>query len=201
MTLDGLSKAIEAFKHLPETASETELREAAYPTLIALQEECQQLRQDADGYPANPIRADVWMHGAMSLAPLTALFAEYLRQRGQIEYEEAARGMHCMVVLSVQGHYHHIVGPAMLARAECNERLERFDFAVALYRAVVGDFSWFVEEWEPEEALPEEPRISLECLLQSLERISALDTEADDLDVLRSLADRARVILARPEEE
>ncbi len=87
----------------------------------------------------------------------------------------------------------------MIARAECNERLENFDFAVQLYEAVIGDFTWIVGKWIDEPGAPpsDEDRCSIECLIVALNRTLALRPEAPNSMDLRAGLARAEAILAR----
>jgi hypothetical protein len=197
MNLDTVGDAIKEFAQKSAETPEKELRNVAMRVLDVLHRECVEVSKKADGYPANPISADVWLNGAM-LGPMAESLADLLDQRGLHDLEEQAHCLRCMAVLSVQSHYHHLVGPAMLARAECNERLGNPDLAVQIYQAVIGDFSWFVEQGESEPDAPsDEDRISLECLAQALDRIVAIQPDSADVAERRALRERCESVLAR----
>jgi hypothetical protein len=169
MSLDAAKSAIDGFARLPATSPEPELREAAIQALKALHRECLRVQDKANDYPSNPIAADVWLDGAM-LGPTAEGLAALLNQRGLLDLEEKAQTLRCMAVLAVQSHYHHIVGPAMLGRAECNERLGNRQLAGQIYQAVVADFAWIVDEWATTDDPPtDEDRGSLQCLLRAIE--------------------------------
>ena len=164
--------------------------------LRALEAEIQEVRQLANGYPANPIGADVWMNGAMYSGWAEAL-TQHFKVAGWLKHERNASGLWVAATLAVNSHYHNLVGPAMTSNADCYARLGQTDEAVERYRAVVADFSFLVDEWLSEEAYPEnEDRESiryLEISLEELERLVGLE----DSEVL--LKQSLRVILSRTE--
>jgi hypothetical protein len=193
--LNDLRVAIDEFLQCPPTASASQVRTLAENALSDLGRECERVQGQANDYPANPIRGDVWMDGAM-LGHLAEGLAEGLKQRRLTELEEAAHTLHCMAVLAVQSHYHHIVGPAMLARAECNERLDRHEFAVLLYTAVIDDFSWLLDDCGEEQwPLSDDQRLSLECLQYALERVQVIRPASDRAGEFERTLDRVRALL------
>ncbi len=197
MNLDPVKSAIEDFARRPPESSEPELREAAMGTLKALHRECLRVQDNANDYPSNTIRADVWLDGAV-LGPMAEGLAALLNQRGLYDLEEKAQALRCMAVLAVQGHYHHVVGPAMLARAECNERLGNTQLASQLYQAVIADFAWIVDEWEATgEAPTDEDRCSLQCLSRAIEGVLKLQPDNTDARAMENLHHRCLRILAR----
>lgn len=197
MTLDAVKNSMQAFAHLPAETPELELRERALAALRELHRECVRVRESANDYPANPITADVWLDGAL-LGPLAEGLAGLLRQRGLTDLEEQAHTLRCMAILAVQSHYHHLVGPAMLARAECNERLGKNELAVGIYQAVRADFSWLVDEWSgTEEAPGADDRCSLECLAQAVAGLLRHRPAGGDLRELETLREDCERLLAR----
>lgn len=201
MDLNSVKSLIDAFARLPATSPEPEMREAAMQALKALQRECVRIKEKSNGYPANPITANVWLDGA-ALGPIAEGLARLLNQRGLIDLEEKAQTLRCMAILAVQSHYHHIVGPAMLARAECNERLGNAQLAGQIYKAVVADFSWIVDEWGVTEGAPtDEDRGSLECLFQAIDRLRKVQPEDADVQAMESLHKRCAGVLARESHE
>lgn len=198
MPLDAVKDAIRRFENQPADASEADLREAARHALKTLHAECVRVQEAAGDYPANAITADVWMDGA-NLGLFAEGFASLLKDRGLIDFEEKAHTLRCMAVLAVQGHYHHIVGPAMLARAECNERLGNAEFASRLHQAVVADFAWLADEASDAEDAPAgDDRAALECLAEAIQGVLRHQPEGVDLASTEALRDRCTALLARP---
>jgi hypothetical protein len=197
MSLESIGADIEEFARMPTTVPVAERRDAATRVLKALDENIVRVRGRANNYPANPIQADVWVEGA-ALGPLAERLASLLRTQGLTDLEEAAHTLRGMAVLAVQSHYHYLVGPAMLARAECNERLGRAELAGELYECVVGDFRWILDEWSPLDEAPNcEDRISLECLLQALRGVLKHRPAGTDPADAEALLRRCGEVLAR----
>lgn len=198
MNIQEIRQAIQDFAQTPVDGAAKSVQALAKQTLRTVEKACLEVKEKAGKYPENTIRADVWLDGA-ALGPLAGWMAQLLQERGLYHLEENAHTLRCMAVLAVQSHYHHIVGPAMLARAECNERLGNHDLAVKLYRAVIADFTWIVDEWIDETESPnEEDRESLAYLSQAIERTLALQPQAGDaLDLFRILA-QCKTVLAHP---
>jgi hypothetical protein len=192
-----VESALEVFAHLPANAERDALRISAAQALTALSRQCKELQEAANGYPTNPIRMDIW-HDGVTLGVLAHTLALQLRQRGLTEMEEQAHAFCCVAVCAVQPHDHHIVGPAMLARAECNERLGNTGVAVQLYQAVVADLSALVEAWETRAAaLSAEDEVALRCLVHAIERLLVLQPGANATALL-PLRARCRQLVPTP---
>jgi hypothetical protein len=199
MNLDEVKKAIDAFANLPASASVSESRDVAILALKSVQRECQRVQEKSNDYPSNPITADVWLDGAV-LGPMAESLATLLNRSRLYDLEEKAQTLRCMAVLAVQSHYHHIVGPAMIARAECNERLGNGQLAGQIYQAVVADFGWIADEWAAAQEAPAgEDRVSLECLLRALEGVRRFRLEGMDTQATESLHQRCSGVLTRGE--
>ena len=118
-------------------------------------------RQD---YPENPVSGIVLING-MGCVDLASALAYHFRAAGWLECEENASALWVKAALAAFSHYHHVVGPAMLANADCHERLGHTEHAMHMYIAVLGDFAFIVEEWSDESGPPnEESRVALESL-------------------------------------
>lgn len=171
-------------------------REAVEAALTFLAEQVTLLREKANGYPANPIQADVWMDGA-ALATHGAALAEALHETDWTEAELTAAQCWASATLAVQSHYRNLVGPAMLAMAEPAERLGEIEYAASLYDAVIKDFEDLIDTYEGEaEPLSEDDddRIALESLKTALER--RLDIHPNEAERKAQL-ERLLPILAR----
>lgn len=172
------------------------IRKMTEALFTSVQRKLAQVELDAGDYPASGIRGDVWMDGA-SLAPVAGQLAVCLQAHGLTDLEWWAHIFRCRAVLAVQSHYHHIVGPAMLARADCEVRLGRSDAALKSYGAVIADLSFLLDEYEEHGDAPmHEDREALECLLR------AVVAHGDLGAPMESLRARLGVVLDRePEEE
>lgn len=133
------------------------------------------IKDNANGYPNGTISVEVWFAG-YGIAALAERLICYFKTAGWLDNEANAANLWAKATLSVCSHYHHMVGPAMLASADCAERQGKQDEAMRSYNAVVADFTWLSDEWSQEtEAPPEDQRVALSCLKTAAERLIALD--------------------------
>ena len=178
-------------------------RGEAAVALERLQESVVRVWREADGYPARPIRADVWIDGA-ACATMGHALTRRLRADGALEDETAASALWAQATLAVCSHYRHLVGPAMVAHADCHERRGDPERAADLYRAVVRDFADLADGGEgggagDEDggAGDEDGRTAREALATAVDRLRALGVPTvDDID-LAELAARAARALGR----
>ncbi len=193
--MTALRQRVEALEQSATELDDAELRAQARDVLCALSEAGHVIERKARGYPNGAINASVWLDGA-ALGPAALRMAVLLRSRDLLDLEEAAHVVRCTAVLAVHGHLHHMVGPAMLARGDCAERRGDQDTATACYEAIVGDFSWLLDDVEPVGTPPsDEERAALESLLVAVERRMELpDADGAALD---RLLDRCRGVLER----
>ncbi len=173
-------------------------RSAQDPKIIAvlerLDKEIESVAQQAKGYyPDGTISALVWLRGA-GYANLCRRLTLHLRDADWLLREENASALWAKATLAVCSHYHHLVGPAMLANADCQERLGDTHKAVQMYRAVVGDFEFLLDEDYSDAALDEDERTAIESLRTAADRLLALGAagnEKERLVVIVSGADGA----------
>jgi hypothetical protein len=197
VNIASVKNAIDNLAAKPATLAEKDLRAAAIKALKYLQKECIQLQQEANDYPVNSVNADV-LFGGYELDTLAANLAAELKQRQQYDLEEKALTFRCMAVLAVQSHYHHVVGPAMLARAECNERLGNTELASHLYQAVIADFAWIVEEYDKDDCIiNDNDRISLQCLNYAIEHKLVIQPDISEADDLKNIFEKCNQVLSR----
>lgn len=163
-----------------------------------LDKEIEQVRQLANGYPANPISAaDVWMAGA-GYSDLARALAGHFKRAGWLQREGNACSLWAKATLSVNSHYHHLVGPAMLADADCQERLGNLVRAATLYTCVVKDFIFLAGGRFDETATPtEEDKISLRCLSTAVNRLLAQGENQVDNHELVEVQSKIESLLAR----
>ncbi len=169
-----------------------------FNALRHLEREIELVRQQANGYPAHPISALVWMNGA-GYGNLAQTLTLHFQNAGWLEREEKASALWARATLAVCAHYHHMVGPAMLANADCHERLGNTDRAAQMYQGIVQDFAFLVEDWSQEKAPPgEEERLALESLKTATARLLSREIrQIEDID-LPQLQSQIAKILLRP---
>lgn len=163
-----------------------------------LDTQIERICQEANGYPANPISALVWMDGA-GYGNLMCTLTHHFRDAGWLKREENASALWAKATLAVCSHYHHMVGPAMIANADCNDRLGNTDRATQLYGSVVQDFAFIADDWSNESEGPhEDDRSALESLQTAVERL--LQRGVNDLDGmdLESVRSQIETVLSRP---
>jgi hypothetical protein len=159
--------------------SSIEIREQhradVFGLLVDIDRRIDWIEDNANGYPNGTISAAVWFAG-YGIAALAERLTGYFKAAGWLGNEANAANLWAKATLSVCSHYHHMVGPAMLASADCAERQGKPDEAVRSYSAVVADFAWLSDEWIEETAAPpEDQRLALSCLKTAAERLIALD--------------------------
>ncbi len=182
--------------------SDPQLREAnkdeVYQSIRRLDARIEKIRKQAKGYPKVPISAEVWFAGYRMIALCEAL-ARHFNSTGWLVHERNASGLWAKATLAVCSHYHHMVGPAMLAYADCYERLGDPAEAIGRYEAVVGDFTCLLDDWKQESAGPfGDDRNAIDCLRRAALRLLALDPQRLDADQLRSVISCIDAIFERP---
>jgi hypothetical protein len=164
-----------------------------------LDADIERVGRQANGYPANPISALVWMNGA-GYGNLACALTHHFREAGWLKREENASALWAKATLAVCSHYHHMVGPAMLANADCHDRLANAARATQMYSGVVKDFAFLADDWLSETESPgDEDRLALESLQTATERLLSrgiLELDGIQLPVLQSQISQ---ILSRPE--
>ena len=175
-----------------------EHEEVVVSVLRKLDVEIEHIRQQANGYPARPISSLVWMNG-FGYGNLMSALTRHFRNASWLKHEENASAMWVKVALAVCSHYHHVVGPAMLANANCHELLGNTDRATQMYSAIVEDFSFIAEDWSNESGPPiEEDRSALESLQTASQRLLLNGVnEVGGINIM-AIKKQAEVILSRP---
>lgn len=167
--------------------------------LERLNAEIERVRLQADGYPAtNAIAANVWLDGA-GYANMACALTQHFQQAGWLKQEHNASLLWAKATTAVCSHYHHLVGPAMLAHADCHDRLGNGDRAAQMYVGVVQDFSCFVLNGcnDDAEEPTEEERVAVESLQVAAQRLSATGMSHVGSTSLATVLSRADEILAR----
>lgn len=151
----------------------------------------------ANGYPHNSIKADVWFAG-VDYSNLACALTEHFKKAGWLKREENASALWAKAVLSTCAHYHHMVGPAMIANADCNDRLGNMERSTDLYESVVSDFVDLLED-EPDgtRELSDDEATALKALETATERLLKRGKhKVKDID-LSSVQSRVKKVLGR----
>lgn len=201
LDFDTIKSEVEGILKL-DLASESARKahnELVLDVLRHLDAEIEDIRQQANGYPANPISALVWINGA-GYGNLACALTHHFRNAGWLKREENASALWAKATLAVCSHYHHMVGPAMLANADCHDRLGNAERATPMYGGVVKDFAFIAEDWLNETEAPgDDDRLALESLQTATERLLSRDTrECDGIDLVL-LQSQVADILSRPD--
>ncbi len=87
----------------------------------------------------------------------------------------------------------------MLANSDCQERLGNVDRATHMYRAVVGDFEFLLDDYTEGETveLDEDSRTAIESLDTAVSRLLELEPAAPDTSKLERLRARTGTALGR----
>lgn len=152
--------------------------------LDSMEEQVNRIRDQANDYPNYSIKAETWAEG-VALSNHAEALAKFLANKGFITEQERATKLWAQTTLSVCSHYHHLVGPAMIASASISETTGKLDYAKAVYGGVLEDFQSVLEAIELDETEPDEDSLTA---LQSLNIAAARLLELDSGAGLSSLA-------------
>lgn len=151
---------------------------AATALLNFLLQQLEALRTLANGYPRNPIAANVWSDGK-SLAELSDELVDVLAERAFPELEELASRIAAGMACQVMAHYPEEIFPRVVRNARCREAIGQVAEAIGSYRAVLSDFHQLelMDLLDEEEELGPTARIILLALSQAVGRLSELQPE------------------------
>lgn len=169
-----------------------------YDVLLRLDAELNRICQQAGGYPANAIRGDVWLDG-WGYANHACALTHHFRKAGWLAREENASALWAKATLAVCSHYRHMVGPSMLANADCHRRLGNFDRATEMYTMVVKDFAYLARKWmETTDGPVDTDRVEVESLQTAIQRLLSRGIDRVDEFDLRLIRKQVDEVLARP---
>ena len=154
--------------------------------LDSMEEQVLRIRTQANDYPNYSIKTDTWIEG-VALANYAEVLAGFLSNKDSLLEQERATKLWAQTTLSVCSHYHHLVGPAMIASASISERTGKLEYAEAVYGAVLEDFQPVLEEAELEETEPDEDTLTA---LHSLATAATRLLELNEVEVVHSLAEQ-----------
>lgn len=165
----------------------TKSREELNECLEIMEKEVKRIGSQANEYPNSTIAGDVWFDGA-ALANYGETLADFLSDKSFLKEQAKATNLWTSAVLSVCSHYHHMVGPAMIANAEISERTGDLEYTKTAYSAVLQDFGCILEYAEEEEyKLEGDDLVALESLetaatrLVELKETSGVNASAPDI--------------------
>ncbi len=157
----------------------------------------EEVRVAANDYPNHPIRGDVWVDGASYSAMAHSLMLR-LRSLGLLQAEAHASELWARATLAVMSHYRHEVGPAMLANADCCERLGNVQRAALIYGAIIADFRLLTDDdGDAAESVSEEDAVALTSLASALKSRLRLEPAHPEASEWSDLLARATALLAR----
>lgn len=199
------SSKVEEIKSLLETIlnmNEAELeenKEKLNQCLVLMGKEVKRVRSQANGYPNNTISGDVWFDGA-ALANYGEVLAHFLSDKDFLEEQSKATNLWTGAVLSVCPHYHHLVGPAMIANASINERMGNLEYSKSAYSAVLQDFECILEYAEEDEFKPEgEDLVALNSLEFACNKLVELGEISGVNAAAPKLLERIRKVMEKPD--
>jgi len=129
-------------------------------------------------------RGGNWLMGA-GIANCAAQVSYKLEDMNLLDLEERSVNVWGSSILAVCSHYHHMVGPAMIAAAKIAERRENPERVKQLCNAVIEDFQTILEQCEDDGRCPdkdEEDYTSLQSLEFAVQKFIDLG-EADEKTV------------------
>ena len=128
--------AFHLVKQVAEAQDNASYEVAAQTALTYLIAQLHRLEDLANGYPRNPIRADVWQQGQL-LTHACDQFADACRgPQGEEQISRLAASM----AMQVMGHYPNEIFPRVLRHARCCETLGQAAEALEGYRCITEDF-------------------------------------------------------------
>ncbi len=159
-----------------------------------LQTEVLRLREEGQAYA---IAATAWAEG-MACANLAMQLSQHFRAQGWLAREVQASGLWVTATLAVASHYHHLVGPAMLAYCQSLEDSGQRSAALDRYEAVFQDFVPLLDHFlEHPTVLDEDDRVSIGCLQTAVARLMADGRVAHGGRKLEQVATEATELLER----
>ena len=194
---DEIQAKVEKLMHLPiESQADRERNDqVVVDTLRTLGAEIDSIQEQANGYPNSAIDAVVWLDGFRYAGLCKELTAHFAHANWLVRQENAS-ALWKKATLAVCSHYHHMVGPAMLANADCHERLGNTEHAVQLYRAVISDFSFLLEDDFSDRQIDDDERVAIESLKTAAHRLVEMEAGGEEVTKLENIRAEAHIILS-----
>lgn len=183
--------------------NETELlefSEGLNECLNLMEEEVERVKSKANDYPHAGMAGDVWFDGA-ALAGYGEALAHFLADKDFLAAQARATHAWTIAVLSVCAHYHHMVGPAMIANASIKERMGDLAYAKWAYGAVLQDFESILEYAEEDNYKPVgDDLTSLQSLECAATRLIELNELSGENGIAPSILERIKIVMKKEEE-
>jgi hypothetical protein len=173
--------------------------EFVHGVLQRLNAELDSIVQCATRFPSYAIRGDVWLYG-WGCSNYACALTHHFREAGWLALEENASALWVKTALGVFSNSRHMVGPSMLANADCLDRLGNVYRATEMYTMVIKDFAYLASDWieTTDRGFEDTDRVEVESLQMATERLLSRGIEnVDDFD-LRLISSQVSEILARP---
>ena len=139
-----------------------------------------------------------WFEGA-GIGNCGAVVTNYLDDKNLIEYQERSAKVWAQAILKVCGHYHHMVGPAMVANAKISEKQGNIDRVKEICKAIVQDFETPLVQCEKHEFKPDREDEDFESIKSLEYALDKLIKYGEGTKKLDALEDRVRKIWLKPE--
>ena len=193
----ALKAQVEGFVVLSDYELEEEIDDIR-TCLSYMEDQSIRIKKDSNGYPNTAIDTGVWMDGYL-LINYSEAIAFFLSDKPYVNEEARATKIWSDTVFSVCSHYHHFVGPAMIASASVAIKQGDLEYAKKAYSAVITDFLGVLESVEKEQEYPnKDDEISLDSLRLAVQgKLSGPDSD-EEISTLTSLEQRVKLIFDRP---
>ncbi len=133
----------------------------------------------------------------VKLGELAYKIALKLEARNLTNLAEIALRIRLKAILQVQGHYHHIVGPAMLEHCAVLGNLGRTEEAMENYDCIISDFSWLLDDYDEDEKIEyEEDVVSIQSLQKALTLRLTWDIPLQEKKTLEDKLKKAGLLLS-----
>lgn len=193
----ALKSQVEGFVALSEYELEEEIEDIR-TCLSYMEDQSIRIKKESNGYPNTAIDAGVWMDGYLLINYSEAL-AFFLSDKPYVKEEARSTKIWSDTVFSVCSHYHHFVGPAMIASANVAIKQGDLEYAKKAYSAVITDFLGVLESVEKEQECPnKDDEVSLDALRLAVQgKLNSPDSD-EEISTLTSLEQRIKLIFDRP---
>lgn len=190
----SLKSQIETFIDLSSDEIERKIDDIR-TCLSYMEEQAIRIKKESNDYPEKAISADVWMDGYLLINYSEAL-AFFLSDKPYVKEEARATNVWSDTVFSVCSHYHHFVGPAMIASASVAIKLGDIEYAKKAYSAVITDFLEILESAEKEQGcLNKDDEVSINSLLLAIQGQSNLTKSDEEISSLSSIEERINSVI------
>ena len=199
LAFDNARPEVEAFLKLDISSAkaDSEKGEQAKSVMKKMAIDIDQIERAARGNPENAIDTGLWLSGS-GYGNLAQELTDRFRESGWLDHEQFASALWARSTLAVNATFHHLVGPAMLANADCQQRLGNTDRATYIYTSVFKDFVFLIATWQQNPAAPDgDDKAAIECLRTAIEKLTALgNSEVEGTD-LKTTGEHVLQILER----